>query len=119
MKKTAYAVLAVFFLSIMSAYAGTKPRIPPPPLRVEVVPEAPTPYYVWIAGYWKWAGVNYVWVEGRWVKPKVGKVWAPGAWVKKGSFWAWTAGRWEKVKIDKPKKDKPKKEKKEKKEKKK
>jgi hypothetical protein len=85
MKKTALAVVAVFFMAVLSGYAGTKPRIAPPPPRVDVVPDSPTPYHVWIAGYWKWAGVNYVWVEGRWVKPKPGKAWVPGKWVKKGS----------------------------------
>jgi hypothetical protein len=103
MKKTALAVVAVFFMAVLSGYAGTKPRIAPPPPRVDVVPDSPTPYHVWIAGYWKWAGINYVWVEGRWVKPKPGKAWVPGKWVKKGSYWAWTAGRWQKVKTDKPK----------------
>jgi len=111
MKRTALLVLAVFGLTILSVYAGTKPRIAPPPPRVEVIPEGPTPYYVWIAGYWKWAGVNYAWVEGRWVKPKPGKAWVPGTWQKKGSYWAWTAGRWEKIKTAEPKQSKKKKKK--------
>jgi hypothetical protein len=109
MKKTAGVVLAVFFLSMISVCAETKPRIAPPPLRVEAIKIGPTPNHVWVAGYWKWAGVNYVWVEGRWVKPKPGRVWVSGTWALKGSFWVWTSGRWEKVKKDEPKQGKKKK----------
>ncbi len=109
MKKTACVVLATLVLSIVSFSADAKPRIAPPPLRVEVIPVSPTPNRVWLAGYWKWAGVNYAWVEGRWVKAKPGKAWIPGTWVQKGSYWAWTAGRWEKIKTDKPKESKKKK----------
>ena len=103
MKKTACVVLAVFFFTLVSAYAGTKPRIAPPPLRVEFMKIRPTPNHVWVAGYWKWAGVNYAWVEGRWVKAKPNRAWVPGNWKLVGSYWAWTPGRWEKVKTDKPK----------------
>jgi len=109
MKKTACVVLAVFFFTLVSAYAGTKPRIAPPPLRVEFMKIRPTPNHVWVAGYWKWAGVNYVWVEGRWVKAKSVRAWVPGSWEQRGSYWAWKAGRWEKIQTGEPKKSKKKK----------
>ncbi len=106
MKKTAWVLLAVFFLTVFSLYAESKPRIAPPPPRVEEAKIRPSPNHVWTAGYWKWAGVNYVWVEGRWIKNKPGRVWVAGVWTLKGSFWEWTAGRWEKIKTDKPEKAK-------------
>jgi hypothetical protein len=109
MKKTAVAMLAAFFLTIVSGYAGTKPRIAPPPLRVEVIVVQPSPHHVWVAGYWKWSGVNYSWVEGRWVKVKPNRAWVPGNWKLLGSFWAWTPGRWEKINVGEPKPAKKKK----------
>jgi len=109
MKRTACVVLVVFFFSFVSAYAAAKPRIAPPPLRVEEVKIKPTPSHVWVAGYWKWAGVNYVWVEGRWVVAKRGKTWVPGTWEHRGSFWVWKPGRWEKIQTGEPKASKKKK----------
>jgi hypothetical protein len=103
MKKTALAILAAFFLTIVSGYAAAKPRNAPPPLRVEVIVVQPSPHHVWVAGYWKWSGVNYAWVEGRWVKVKPNKAWAPGNWKLLGSYWAWTPGRWEKIDTGEPK----------------
>ena len=41
------------------------PSAPPQP-PVEVIPAAPSPYYVWTPGYWAWSG-RWVWVSGRWV----------------------------------------------------
>jgi len=103
MKKTALTILAAFILGMASGYAATKPRIAPPPLRVEVIVLRPSPHHVWVGGYWKWAGLNYVWVEGRWVKAKPNRIWVPGTWAHVGSYWAWTPGRWEKVKTSEPK----------------
>jgi hypothetical protein len=97
MKKTALVVLAVIILGTASGYAATKPRTSPPPLRVEVIVVQPSPRHVWVAGYWKWSGVNYAWVEGRWVKVKPNRAWVPGNWKQVGSYWAWTPGRWEKI----------------------
>ncbi|HPW17192.1 MAG TPA: YXWGXW repeat-containing protein [Candidatus Aminicenantes bacterium] len=100
MKKTLFAPAAVFFLAVAFAAADSKPRVAPPPLRVEAPTLQPSPAHVWVPGYWKWAGINYEWVEGRWAKAKAGRVWAPGVWENKGSYWAWTPGKWEKVKSD-------------------
>jgi hypothetical protein len=103
MKRSVLVVLAVLSLSALSVYAEDKPRIPPPPLRVEVAPERPGPSHVWVPGYWKWSKVNYAWVDGRWVKVKPNRIWIPGEWKQAGSYWAWTPGRWEKVKPVQPK----------------
>lgn len=99
MKKTAFALMAVFILAAASAVtADQKPRVGPPPLRVESPTLQPSPKHVWVPGYWKWAGINYEWVEGRWVKAKPNKVWVPGTWEENGSYWVWKPGKWTKVK---------------------
>ncbi len=99
MKKTVFTLLAVFILAAASAVAADqKPRVGPPPLRVESPTLQPSPNHVWIPGYWKWAGINYDWVEGRWVKAKKNKVWVPGTWEENGSYWVWKPGKWTKVK---------------------
>jgi len=36
----------------------------PPPLRVEPVPPAPDPTYVWVDGYWYWTGLDFIWLAG-------------------------------------------------------
>ncbi len=109
MKKTALVLMAAFFLTIVSATAATKPRIAPPPLRVEVITVQPGPHHVWVAGYWKWSSINYTWIEGRWVKAKANRTWVPGNWKRMGSFWAWTRGHWEKIASSEPKLQKKKK----------
>jgi WXXGXW repeat (2 copies) len=100
MKKALLALLAVFFLAVAFAAADAKPRVAPPPLRVESPTLQPSSAHVWIPGYWKWAGINYEWVEGRWVKGKPGRTWVPGTWEPQGSYWAWKPGKWEKPKSD-------------------
>jgi hypothetical protein len=103
MRETALALLAALFLTTASGFAATKPRMAPPPLRIEIVTIQPGPHHVWIEGYWKWSGVNYTWIEGRWVKVKPNRAWVRGNWKPMGSFWAWTPGHWEKINIDEPK----------------
>jgi hypothetical protein len=39
---------------------------PPPPPRVEYVPVAPGPAYVWVPGYWQRHGRAYTWRSGHW-----------------------------------------------------
>lgn len=40
---------------------------PPPPARVEFVPERPQADAVWLDGEWVWQGRRYAWKPGRWV----------------------------------------------------
>ncbi len=42
---------------------------PPPPARVELVPDSPGPRAVWIDGEWLWNGRRWAWKEGSWVVP--------------------------------------------------
>ena len=46
-----------------------------PAPRVETVPPAPGPNYVWCAGYWHWTGDSWEWVSGEWLIVKAGYRW--------------------------------------------
>jgi hypothetical protein len=54
----------------------------PPPPQYEVVGVAPGPGYVWIGGYYHWAGARWVWYGGHYERPP-----HPGA--------RWVAARYE------------------------
>ncbi|GEM_PF-824143 len=94
MRKTVWAVMAALFLAAASGLAGEDPRMPPPPLRTEAPTLQPGAAYVWLPGYWKWAGINYEWVDGRWAVGKKNRVWTPGTWEQFGSRWIWKPGKW-------------------------
>jgi hypothetical protein len=66
----------------------------PPPVRMEVIPVAPAPNYVWVNGYWGWHG-RWIWIPGRWAyPPRPHAVWVGGAWVHGHHGWSWHAGHW-------------------------
>lgn len=50
---------------------------PPPPARVEFVPDKPQDDAVWLDGEWVWQGRRYAWKPGRWVVPPAGASFAP------------------------------------------
>ncbi len=67
----------------------------PPPPRVEVYGVAPGPEFVWINGFWGWAGHGYVWTPGRWERPpRRGATWAPGRWEHRQNHYYWHEGHW-------------------------
>jgi hypothetical protein len=102
MRRTAWALLAVFWLMTASGLAADdQPRFAPPPARTEARTLQPSPTHIWISGYWKWAGINYEWVEGRWIKGKKDKLWVPGTWEQTGAHWTWKPGKWAKPEKDK------------------
>jgi len=68
-------------------------RVPPPPLRVEVVPP-PRPGYVWTPGHWGWRDNRHVWVAGTWVAARPGYVYAQPRWVERNGQWHYTRGGW-------------------------
>lgn len=75
---------------------GPVVQIEPPPVRVEVVPVAPGPAYVWIGGHWNWQLNRHVWIGGRWaLPPRVGYGWVPGRWAPyRSGGWHWRGGYW-------------------------
>lgn len=66
---------------------------PPPPL-VEYRGQPPAFGYVWLEGYWNWAGIRYDWVPGRWVNPPPGRIWVPRVWRHDGDRWHSHGGHW-------------------------
>jgi len=76
----------------------TPPPLPPP--QVEVVPGAPGPAYVWVAGHWAWRRGGYMWVPGYWAVPATpGYVWAPGHWAPRRGGYVWVEGHWRQLVI--------------------
>lgn len=68
---------------------------PPPPARVERVPEQPRPDAVWIDGEWTWQGRRWAWRPGRWVEPPRGAVFSPWTLVRDSSGTLYVAaGTW-------------------------
>lgn len=55
---------------------------PPPPARVEFVPDQPDGDAVWLDGEWVWQGRRYAWKPGRWVKPPPNSAFAPWSTVR-------------------------------------
>jgi hypothetical protein len=49
---------------------------PPPPARVEMVPERPKGDPPWIDGSWVWEGGQWRWLAGGWVVPAQGSVYS-------------------------------------------
>jgi hypothetical protein len=68
--------------------------VAPPPPRVEVVPAAPGPDFIWISGLWVWGGGHYAWHPGHWTTARVGYVWAPAHWARYGGGWRLEGGYW-------------------------
>jgi hypothetical protein len=52
-------------------------RYPPPPARVEFVPNQPVSEAVWLDGEWVWRGRRWAWRPGRWVVPPNGVRFSP------------------------------------------
>jgi hypothetical protein len=69
--------------------------VAPPPPYVEYPGPPPVASYVWIGGYWNWAGSRHVWVPGRWEAPRSGYRWAPHRWERHHDHWRQYGGRWE------------------------
>ena len=68
---------------------------PPPPLRTEVIPVAPSPVHVWINGYWGWGGASYAWRPGHWaMPPRPGYGWHAGGWSHGARGWQGRGGHW-------------------------
>jgi hypothetical protein len=55
---------------------------PPPPARVEFVPEEPSRGAVWIDGEWTWQGQRWAWKAGRWVAPPPDAAYSPSTTVR-------------------------------------
>jgi hypothetical protein len=55
---------------------------PPPPARVEAVPERPHAGAVWLDGEWYWRRGRWAWLIGRWVDPPPEAAFSPWVFVR-------------------------------------
>jgi hypothetical protein len=76
-------------------YYQGRVMVAPPAPRVEYYGVAPYPGYIWLGGYWNWAGGRHVWVDGRWTAPRPGYRWEPHRWDRDGGGWRMRPGHWE------------------------
>jgi hypothetical protein len=77
----------------ISVYIGE-----PPPLRVEVMPVAPSDR-TWRPGYWNYEGNQHVWAPGTYIETQPNARYIPDRWVKyrdnDRDNWKREDGRWE------------------------
>jgi hypothetical protein len=88
------AASAIIAPTVASAGILIDVDVAPPPMRVEVVPEA-RPGFVWAGGFWEWRDGAHVWVPGHWIGERRGWHWAPDHWVQQGPHWHHERGHWE------------------------
>lgn len=71
-------------------------EVAPPPPQQEVIPVAPSPQHVWIAGYWRWDPMarRHAWMAGRYDLGRPGRAWVPAHWVQRGWRWRYMPGHW-------------------------
>ena len=68
---------------------------PPPPARVELVPDAPNGSAVWIDGEWTWQGKRWAWKPGRWIAPPADAAFSPWTSVRDKAGLLYVAeGKW-------------------------
>jgi hypothetical protein len=93
-------IIAALGITLMAGgCAGTRfgvyATMPPPPLRVEVIGNAPGPGFLWIRGYWDWRAGGFAWVPGRWDRIPPGRHrWEDGRWIQRGDRYYRREGRW-------------------------
>ncbi|MCE5327436.1 MAG: hypothetical protein LLG01_13595 [Planctomycetaceae bacterium] len=73
-------------------------EVPPPPAPLaESIPTVPNPGgdYVWVPGFWDWAGSDYQWVCGSWViPPGTARVWVPPRYDQRFCKYFYYRGYW-------------------------
>jgi hypothetical protein len=84
---------------VVMAPAAPPPQVvvmpAPPPVRPEVVYSRPSPFHVWVPGYWRWYGGRYVWVAGHWERPPHGHGrWEEPRWERRGGSYVFIEGHW-------------------------
>ena len=50
--------------------------------------------YLWISGYWRWAGLTYIWTNGFWERERHGFHWHDGYWEETPHGFYWIEGYW-------------------------
>ena len=57
--------------------AVTEVPYPPPPARVQSIPQPPNNASVWVDGQWEWDGKDWKWLAGAWVAPPANAYFTP------------------------------------------
>jgi hypothetical protein len=73
------------------------PPPPPPPASPDVYTPQPSPYAIWVTGYWAFNGANYTytWIPGHWEIPPPGHEYYTGAhWAYRGGNYVYIRGYW-------------------------
>ena len=102
--RTLRAALATLVISGMSIGAGAcvapdeagvyVAAGPPTPPYEDVVVQ-PGPEYVWVPGYYAYAGGSYLWVSGTWRVPPSGyHRWVSAHWEHQNRGWHLVRGHW-------------------------
>ena len=69
--------------------------VAPPPPRHERHGPPPSPYHVWIAGYWTWHDNRHVWLSGHWEQPPhLHATWIEPRWERRGNGYVFIEGVW-------------------------
>lgn len=69
--------------------------VAPPAPRVEVVYARPSPYHIWVPGYWAWRGGRHVWIAGRYELPPRGRqAWVEPRWERRSGSYIFIEGHW-------------------------
>ena len=95
--KTLTVVVAASAMFSVAAVAAPviDVRVAPPPPRTEVVYARPSPYHVWVAGYWAWERGRHVWIAGHWAMPPRGYTrWQEPRWERRGGNYVFIEGHW-------------------------
>ncbi len=67
----------------------------PPPPRREMMHGRPSPYHVWVPGFWSWRGNRYVWIAGHFALPPRGRhTWVEPRWERRSGVYVFIEGRW-------------------------
>jgi YXWGXW repeat-containing protein len=89
------ALTVPLLASAQHVVVGLRVGGPPPAVRVEPVPRAPSPRHVWVHGSWAWEGGRYVWQPGVWILPPgSGYVWIQPSWAFENGAWTYFPGHW-------------------------
>ena len=98
MKKLLLVVGLLLVPQVVFAQAyvrGIRVTVPPPAMRFEVRPPAPSQRHMWIPGYWTPNGAQHAWVGGHWaVPPGPGYVWEPARWDNTDGAYMFYEGHW-------------------------
>lgn len=69
--------------------------IPPPPPPRETILVRPSPFHVWVPGFWAWRYGRYVWIPGHWDRPPRGRRhWIEPRWERRGGNYIFIEGHW-------------------------